>query len=209
MQLLIAQLKNQDPMKPMEDKEFITQLAQFSSLEAMDKMTAQMEDLTGSQMLVQAATLIGKQVSAKLETGEVVTGTISQVKMISGQPTAVVNGRDRHLADHQIGYGVGWVSGLGRSPALKPDPHPRSLTAMMRSLFSAISGLKGHQTMMDVVGNNIANVNTTAFKSSRITFQDIISQTLRGAQAPDGHAGRPRTRSRSASACRPARWTRS
>ena len=94
MQLLIAQLKNQDPMKPMEDKEFITQLAQFSSLEAMDKLTAQMEDLTGSQMLVQAATLIGRQVSAKLETGEVVTGTISQVKMISGQPTAVVNGKE-------------------------------------------------------------------------------------------------------------------
>lgn len=94
MQLLIAQLKNQDPMKPMEDKEFITQLAQFSSLEAMEKMTQQMEDLTGSQMLVQAATLIGKQVTAKLETGEVVTGTISQVKMIGGQPTAVVNGKE-------------------------------------------------------------------------------------------------------------------
>src|SRR5688572_29595258 len=60
---------------------------------------------------------------------------------------------------------------------------------MMRSLFSAISGLKGHQTMMDVVGNNISNVNTTAFKSSRITFQDIISQTLRGAQAPAGPQG--------------------
>ncbi|HZO27817.1 MAG TPA: flagellar hook capping FlgD N-terminal domain-containing protein [Chloroflexota bacterium] len=94
MQLLIAQLKNQDPMKPMEDKEFITQLAQFSSLEAMEKMTDQMEELTSSQMLVQAATLIGKQVTAKLENGEVVTGTISQVKMISGQPTAVVNGKE-------------------------------------------------------------------------------------------------------------------
>src|SRR4051794_27053349 len=60
---------------------------------------------------------------------------------------------------------------------------------MMRSLFSAISGLKGHQTMMDVVGNNIANVNTTAFKTGRITFQDIISQTLRGAQAPSATQG--------------------
>jgi flagellar hook protein FlgE len=60
---------------------------------------------------------------------------------------------------------------------------------MMRSLFSAISGLKGHQAMMDVVGNNIANVNTTAFKSARITFQDIISQTLRGAQAPTATQG--------------------
>src|SRR5262245_34620567 len=65
MQLLIAQLQNQDPMKPMDDKEFITQLAQFSSLEATQKMTAQMEELTGSQMLMQAATLIGKNVSAK------------------------------------------------------------------------------------------------------------------------------------------------
>ena len=60
---------------------------------------------------------------------------------------------------------------------------------MMRSLFSAISGLKGHQTMMDVVGNNISNVNTTAFKSARITFQDIISQTIRGAQAPSATQG--------------------
>jgi len=94
MQLLIAQLGNQDPMKPMDDKEFITQLAQFSSLEAMDKMTAQMEELTGSQMLVQAATLIGKNVSAKLVSGEVVTGPISQVKMMDGKPVAVVNGRD-------------------------------------------------------------------------------------------------------------------
>lgn len=94
MQLLIAQLKNQDPMKPMEDKEFITQLAQFSSLEAMEKMTTQMEDLTSSQMLVEAATLIGKQITAKLPTGEVVTGTISQVKMLSGKPTAVVNGKE-------------------------------------------------------------------------------------------------------------------
>src|SRR5689334_4564067 len=79
MHLLIAQLQNQDPMKPMDDKEFITQLAQFSALEASEKMTAQMEELTGSQMLVQAATLIGKNVSAKLSSGEVVTGQISQV----------------------------------------------------------------------------------------------------------------------------------
>ena len=79
---------------------------------------------------------------------------------------------------------------------------------MMRSLFSAISGLKGHQTMMDIVGNNISNVNTTAFKSARITFQDIISQTLRGAQAPSGGPG-GLTRCRSAWACRLAPSTRS
>jgi flagellar hook protein FlgE len=61
---------------------------------------------------------------------------------------------------------------------------------MMRSMFAAISGLKNHQTMMDVVGNNIANVSTTGFKQSRVTFQDILSQTLRGASGPQaGVAG--------------------
>ncbi len=52
---------------------------------------------------------------------------------------------------------------------------------MMRSLYSAVSGLKNHQTKMDVIGNNIANVNTVAFKSSSVTFSDIIYQTLSGA----------------------------
>lgn len=52
---------------------------------------------------------------------------------------------------------------------------------MIRSMYSAISGLRNHQTMMDVVGNNISNVNTTGFKSSSTVFQDVLSQQLRGA----------------------------
>ena len=48
---------------------------------------------------------------------------------------------------------------------------------MMRSLYSGVSGLKNHQTRMDVIGNNIANVNTVGFKTSRVVFQDIFSQT--------------------------------
>ncbi len=60
---------------------------------------------------------------------------------------------------------------------------------MMRSLFSAISGLRNHQTLLDVVGNNIANVNTTAFKSSRVVFDDILSQTIRGASSATPNRG--------------------
>ena len=60
---------------------------------------------------------------------------------------------------------------------------------MMRSLFSGVSGLKSHQTRMDVIGNNIANVNTNGFKSSRVTFADMLSQTQSGASAPDGNIG--------------------
>ncbi len=55
---------------------------------------------------------------------------------------------------------------------------------MMRSLFSGVSGLKSHQTRMDVIGNNIGNVNTTGFKSSRVTFADTLSQTMTDASAP-------------------------
>ena len=60
---------------------------------------------------------------------------------------------------------------------------------MMRSLFSGVSGLKTHQTRMDVIGNNIANVNTTAYKSSSMVFSDMISQTTQKASGPNAATG--------------------
>ena len=55
---------------------------------------------------------------------------------------------------------------------------------MLRSMFSAISGLRAHQTKMDVVGNNIANVNTVGYKSQTTVFEDTLSQILRNGSAP-------------------------
>lgn len=60
---------------------------------------------------------------------------------------------------------------------------------MLRSLFSGISGLRAHQTMLDVTGNNIANVNTAGFKASSTQFQDTLSQLVQGAAAPGAGAG--------------------
>lgn len=60
---------------------------------------------------------------------------------------------------------------------------------MLRSLFSGVSGLRNHQTRMDVIGNNIANVNTVAYKTSQVNFKDIFSQTLQGASAPGVNRG--------------------
>ena len=54
---------------------------------------------------------------------------------------------------------------------------------MMRSMFAAISGLKQHQTMLDVTANDIANVNTLGFKANRVTFKDSLSQLQRGGAA--------------------------
>lgn len=61
---------------------------------------------------------------------------------------------------------------------------------MMRSLFSGVSGLRIHQTKMDVIGNNISNVNTIGFKRSTTTFNDVISQTLSGATAASDTTGK-------------------
>ena len=60
---------------------------------------------------------------------------------------------------------------------------------MMRSMYAAISGLKVHQTMLDVTSNDIANVNTLGFKSQRTTFKDSLSQLQRGGAAPNAQQG--------------------
>ncbi|GAA1498218.1 flagellar hook protein FlgE [Paeniglutamicibacter kerguelensis] len=60
---------------------------------------------------------------------------------------------------------------------------------MLRSLYSGISGLRAHQTMLDTTGNNIANVNTAGFKSSSIQFQDTLSQMTQGATTPGATTG--------------------
>ena len=60
---------------------------------------------------------------------------------------------------------------------------------MMRSMFSGVTGLQSHQTKMDVIGDNIANVNTVGFKGGRITFQELISQTMSQATPPTDRRG--------------------
>jgi flagellar hook protein FlgE len=62
---------------------------------------------------------------------------------------------------------------------------------MIRSLYTGVAGLRGFQTKLDVIGNNIANVNTVGYKKSRVMFQDILSQNVQGATAPsdDGKGG--------------------
>ena len=67
---------------------------------------------------------------------------------------------------------------------------------MMRSLFSGVAGLKTHQTRMDVIGNNIANVNTVGYKSSSMVFQDLMSQTTQKASGPNAATGTGGTNAR-------------
>lgn len=60
---------------------------------------------------------------------------------------------------------------------------------MLRSLYSGVTGMKNHQVKLDVIANNISNVNTTGFKASTVSFQDLVSQTIRNAQKADANKG--------------------
>ena len=60
---------------------------------------------------------------------------------------------------------------------------------MLRSMFAAVTGLRSHQAFLDVVGNNIANVNTTGYKTSNVLFEDLLSQQLTGAGQPTSTQG--------------------
>ncbi|KKM12337.1 hypothetical protein SY88_04090 [Clostridiales bacterium PH28_bin88] len=102
LRLLVAQLQNQDPMNPMEDKEFVLQMAQFSSLEQMGNLNnhltaflANQSAREGELALSRALELIGLEVEAELpETGETLSGTVTGVKMLSGLAYLVVAGQD-------------------------------------------------------------------------------------------------------------------
>ena len=83
LKLLVTQLQSQDPLNPMDDKEFIAQMAQFTSLE-------QMQNMNTSVQITQATSFIGKQVTWDNDQGVQQTGVVSAVRMISGEPKIVV-----------------------------------------------------------------------------------------------------------------------
>lgn len=97
LQLLITQLKHQDPINPVEDKEFIAQLAQFSSLEQMQNLNTTLGDMMLAQQkltaLGQATTMIGKEVELFTKEGESLFGTVSGVQFKNGWPELIVDGK--------------------------------------------------------------------------------------------------------------------
>lgn len=94
LQLLVAQLKNQDPMKPMEDTAFIAEMAQFSSLEQMQNMNKLMEKQLGFSSLSQASNMIGKEVTlmqVNEETNKPISGKVDEIRSRSGEIYVVID----------------------------------------------------------------------------------------------------------------------
>ncbi|TWH60085.1 flagellar basal-body rod modification protein FlgD [Desulfitobacterium sp. LBE] len=97
LKLLVAELTNQDPLSPMDNKDMITQMAQFSSLEQMNNMSKSMENLLSAfgalfqnSLLSQGAAMIGKYVAGLNTEGKIVEGLVQSVQWLDGNPQLVV-----------------------------------------------------------------------------------------------------------------------
>jgi len=99
LKLLISQLQYQDPTNPMDNTEFVAQMAQYTSLEQMTNLNQSFEYMAGQLLVNQATGLIGKTVVLTVDTdGNTITGTVEKVVLSSGTPQLVVNGNEYNLS---------------------------------------------------------------------------------------------------------------
>lgn len=101
MKLLITQLKTQDPTKPLDDKEFIGQMAQFTSLKQMNNLTDNFKNLTKEFAFTKAVNLVNKWVSWTDEGGRLNSGVVESVRVREGNTTLNIDGNDVPLEQIQ------------------------------------------------------------------------------------------------------------
>jgi flagellar basal-body rod modification protein FlgD len=115
MKLLTTQLTSQDPMNPMKDTEFISQMANFTSLEQMRTLSKSFETFTSDQKMSAAPAFLGRNVTVKDATGDV-TGLVDSITLKNGKPAIVINGKS---------YDTNLITGIAMPPP-PPAPVPSS-----------------------------------------------------------------------------------
>ena len=98
LQLVMAQLTNQDPLNPQSDTQFIAQMAQFSSLEQAKSMQQDISKLQTDNQFMQANSMLGRAVSLQDGQGNLINGTVSAIQIQAGTPQIVVNGQAYDLS---------------------------------------------------------------------------------------------------------------
>ena len=101
LQLLVAQLRNQDPINPMNNTEFIAQLAQFSTLETLQQVQSTLETSLGAQLLDHAMNLLGRQVTTTGQNGAPITGVVQGVRLQGTDVLLDLGTSTIHLSDVQ------------------------------------------------------------------------------------------------------------
>jgi len=97
--LLVTQMRNQDPMAPMQDTEFIAQMAQFTSLEQSRKMSEDMAEMRSQTSFQQGVGLLSQQVTVKVGEEAPLTGIVTELKMVEGEPQLLINSEFYALQD--------------------------------------------------------------------------------------------------------------
>ena len=103
MKILVAQMRHQDPLDPMDDREFVAQMAQFSSLEQMQNMNKSLNQFLESNFLYQASSLIGSEVEIRAGSDEEVKGIVTEVQFTEEGPVVVLDGEDEYPMHDIIG----------------------------------------------------------------------------------------------------------
>jgi flagellar basal-body rod modification protein FlgD len=93
LRVLLTELTYQDPLKPVENKDFMAQIAQFSSLDATQRLNTNLEQMLALQSISQSVGLLGKTVSANSDAGAI-TGTVSAMRLVDGQPQLTITTSD-------------------------------------------------------------------------------------------------------------------
>ena len=101
LQLLVAQMRNQDPANPTDSSEFLAQTAQFTALEKMQQVADQTSQLVAIQVAFGASSMVGRTVSYAGPDGEMLSGVVSSVRFEATGPVLQVNGEDVHFAEVQ------------------------------------------------------------------------------------------------------------
>ena len=99
LQLLVTQMRNQDPMAPMQDTEFIAQMAQFTSLEQSRKMSEDMAEMRSQTSFQQGVGLLNQQVTVKVGEEAPLTGIVTELQMVEGEPQLLINSEFYALQD--------------------------------------------------------------------------------------------------------------
>jgi len=131
LRLLVTQLQHQDPTKPMEDQQFIAQMAQFSSLEQMTNINEAIQNLHKSSRASEAFSLLGKKVDAVLtSSGEQITGTVSKVSYRNNIVKLLVNNRELDMSEISAVYPPEQQQAPSASRNTAPQLHQRREAAV-------------------------------------------------------------------------------
>lgn len=128
LKLVMAQLTNQDPLKPQADTQFIAQMAQFTTLEQSKAMQGDIAQLQKQQQFLQANSLLGRQVTVLDESGSLLQGTVSAVEVHAGDPYLVVGGRLFDLGSLAGFQQAATPANPNPPPPVTPPPTPAPVT---------------------------------------------------------------------------------